>query len=157
MNNQQIFSAGPELGKVITFACEAKSSDFVAASHQIAWYLCSGQHQRKALGFDGPLYGATLVRDTLTIYCSKWDNDEVVCNCFLFSYNISNIKNKVVYPTTNCFSLATFPTFLECYMLLCKIADHMAQEFDKVVKKWGTLDGRKELEQRAFDANNHPW
>jgi len=45
LNNQHIFSARPEPGKVITFACEAKSSDFVGALHQIAWYLCSGQHQ----------------------------------------------------------------------------------------------------------------
>jgi hypothetical protein len=45
LSNQHIFSAGPEPGKVITFACEAKSSDFVGALHQIAWYLCSGQHQ----------------------------------------------------------------------------------------------------------------
>ena len=106
---------------------------------------------------DGPLYGATLIRDTLTTYCLEWDNGRVVCNCFLFIYNISNIKNKVVSPTKYCFSLATFPSFLKCYMFLCKIADYMAQQFDKVVKKWETKDKRKELEQRAKDANNNPW
>jgi len=33
----------------------------------------------------------------------------------------------------------------------------MAQQFDKVVKKWETKDRRKELEQRAKDANTNPW
>ena len=81
----------------------------------------------------------------------------MVCSYVLFIYNIYNIQNKVVSPTKYCFSLATFPTFLECYMFLCKIADYMAQKFDEVVKKWDTKDRKKELKQRAIDANNNPW
>jgi len=42
-------------------------------------------------------------------------------------------------------------------MFLCKIADYMAQKFDEVVKKWDTGDEKKELKQRAIDANNNPW
>ena len=81
----------------------------------------------------------------------------MVYSCVLFIYNIYNIQNKVVSPTKYCFSLATFLTFLECYMFLCKIADYMAQKFDEVVKKWDTGDEKKELKQRAIDANNNPW
>ena len=79
LDNYLVFASGTQLGRVITFAYEAKSCDQVSASHQLALYLCSAQYQRKALGFQGQLFGATLVDNTLTVYVSEWKFDKVVC------------------------------------------------------------------------------
>jgi hypothetical protein len=62
---------------VVTFACEAKYSQLAAAQRQLTFDLCSAQHQRRALGFkNGRVYGATVVRDSLKIHCSKWEISE---------------------------------------------------------------------------------
>jgi hypothetical protein len=68
---------------VVTFACEAKCNLLTAARRQLTFDLCSAQHQRRALGFEnGRVYGATIVRDSLQMYCSRWEisgeNERVV-------------------------------------------------------------------------------
>ena len=68
-----------KFGEVMMFACEVECNDTVAAQRQLTLYLYSAQYQRRALGFDdGQAFGATVVKNTLTVYCSKWENEKVV-------------------------------------------------------------------------------
>ncbi|KAI0295351.1 hypothetical protein B0F90DRAFT_1751060, partial [Multifurca ochricompacta] len=80
-------------------------------------YLCSAQHQRRALGFeDGPLFGATVIGSILTMYISTWSDGEV------------------------------------CYMFLCKVADHSANEVENMIRKWETQGGKEDIKQQNRDA-----
>ena len=87
LENSHIFAPFDTEGKLITFVCEYKLGQPLAASCQLALYLCSGQHQRRALGLTGHLYGATIVDASLKVYVSKWEEDEtVVCAIPLFTF-----------------------------------------------------------------------
>jgi hypothetical protein len=67
-------SSGQNFTDVVTFACEAKCSLSVPAQRQLTFDLCSAQYQRRALGFEnGRVYGATVVGDSLQMYCSRWE------------------------------------------------------------------------------------
>jgi hypothetical protein len=158
LENSHIFSPLDIEGKVVTFACEYKShKQDIAASRQLSLYLCSGQHQRRALGFQTYLYGATVVDTTLTIYVSRWEEDNtIVCTMPLFTF-ISANNDKVVYPTTHTFSLATFPEFLRCYIFLCNIADHAAANITEVFDEWATRGGKENLKEIARTAIMNPW
>jgi len=70
--NNHIFASEQDIGEVVTFACEAKFVEQVAASQQLTFYLCSAQHQRRALCFDdGIIYGATIVGNHFAIGCAE--------------------------------------------------------------------------------------
>ena len=85
LTNKYVFTAEQNTREVITFACEAKCVTQVAASRQLTLYLCSAQHQRRALCFDdGPVYGVTIVGNRLTMHSSKWVEDQVVSVTFFF-------------------------------------------------------------------------
>ena len=87
LDNPQIFAPFDTEGKLITFVCEHKCGHALVASRQLALYLCSGQHQRQALGLTGHLYGATIVNALLKVYVSKWEEDgTVVCAIPLFTF-----------------------------------------------------------------------
>jgi len=136
-----VFASGAQPEKVITFVYEAKSNSSAHAQRQLALYLCSAQNQRRALGLNGPLFGATLVGSTLTIYGSKWDEDDFV----------------VISPTNYKFSLATFPSFIICYILLCKIANHMAQEFNDAIEQWRDPQNNQILLDSHQKARDKEW
>jgi len=79
LENDYIFASEEKMGEVTTFVCEAKCVEQVTASRQLTLYLCSTQHQRRALCFDdGPIYGATIVGNCLVMHSSEWVNDKVV-------------------------------------------------------------------------------
>jgi hypothetical protein len=79
LDTSEIFASKAKFGEIATFACEV-AIDNVVAQKKLALYLYSAQYQRQVLGFkNGQIFGATIVRDTLTMYCSKWDNETVVC------------------------------------------------------------------------------
>jgi hypothetical protein len=79
LGNSYICASELKLGDVVTFASEVKCNNTVAAQRWLTLSLCSAQHQRQALGFDdGPIFGATVVRDTLTVFSSMWENGKVV-------------------------------------------------------------------------------
>ncbi|KAL5504678.1 hypothetical protein ACEPAH_7341 [Sanghuangporus vaninii] len=126
---------------VITFVCEYKVSDASAASRQLTFDLCSAQNQRRALGFDdGQLFGATIVGNTMRVYVSEWEGDEVV-----------------VTRTTTSFDLSIFHEFLNCYIFLCRLADLIGEGVQKVFAKWETVEGRQYLQQKNRDAAEKPW
>ncbi|KAI0295350.1 hypothetical protein B0F90DRAFT_1927532 [Multifurca ochricompacta] len=130
-----------EPNRVVTFAVEAKSKDRVSASRQLAMYLCSAQHQRRALGFeDGPLFGATVVGSILTIYISTWGNDKVDVAPGMPNFKLDNVSG-----------------FIKCYMFLCRVADHSANEVENMIRKWGTKGGKEDIKQRNRDATRSPW
>jgi hypothetical protein len=158
LENSQIFFPLVIEGKIVTFACEYEyGQQETAAACQLSLYLCSGQHQRQALGFQGDLYGATIVDKTLTIYVSRWEEDNtIVCPMPLFIFISANNK-KGVYPTPYTFSLATFPEFLKCYIFLCNIADQAAADATEVFNKWETRRGKKDLREIARIASLNPW
>lgn len=159
LGNMHAFAPFDMQGKLITFVCEYKCGSALAASRQLALHLCSGQHQRQALGIGGDLFGATIVDSSLTIYVSRWEQDGfIVCTIyfsFIHFYQLNN--NKWVYPTPYQFSLASFPGFLKCYIFLCKLADHIAKEATNVFNAWKTAEGRAELEKVAQKASKQPW
>jgi hypothetical protein len=63
---------------------EAKRNAVPAAGRQLTFDLCSGQNQRRALAFkDGPVFGATVVGDSLRTYHSIWDDDNRVVRVIL--------------------------------------------------------------------------
>jgi len=74
---------------------------------------------------------------------------------FLHFYWLNNHKG--VYPTPYEFSLATFHGFLKCYIFLCKVADHVADEATKVFEEWKSPGGRKKLEKIAKKSTKRPW
>jgi len=158
LDNSHIFSPFDLEGKVVTFACEYKcGQQDTAASRQLSLYLCSGQHQRRALGFKADLYGATVVDTTLRIYVSRWEDDDTIVRTIpLFTF-ISANNNKGVYPTPYKFSLATFSEFLKCYLFLCNLADQAAADATKVFEKWNTRRGREDLKKKAKTASINPW
>ncbi|KAI0295349.1 hypothetical protein B0F90DRAFT_1927531 [Multifurca ochricompacta] len=130
-----------EPNRVVTFAVEAKSKDHVSASRQLAMYLCSAQHQRRALGFeDGPLFGATVVGSILTMYISTWSDGEVD-----------------VSPGEPKFKLDNVSGFIICYMFLCRVADHSANEVENMIRKWETKGGKEDIKQQNRDAIRSPW
>ena len=92
LKNSHIFSSSNLKGKLITFACEYKCGQALAAPRQLALYLCSGQHQRQALGFKGELYGATVVDATLRIYISRWEEDGTIVCSILFLFTSLSAK-----------------------------------------------------------------
>jgi hypothetical protein len=80
----------------MTFASETKCDKPVAAQRQLMFDLCAAQHQRRALGFEnGEVFGATVVRNTLKMYCSRWlkgdqeGNEKVVR--IIYSFKLSRI------------------------------------------------------------------
>jgi len=85
LTNNHIFASEQDIGEVVTFACEARCVEQVAASRQLTFYLCSAQHQRRALCFDdGVIYGATIVGNRLVMHSSEWVEDKVVSVTILF-------------------------------------------------------------------------
>jgi hypothetical protein len=68
LGNMHAFAPFDIQEKLIIFVCEYKCGLALAASCQLALYLCSGQHQRQALGIKENLFGATIVDSLLTIY-----------------------------------------------------------------------------------------
>jgi len=77
------------MGEVITFACEAECTDQAAASRQLALYLCSAQHQRRALCFtNGLIYGATIVGDRLAMYSSQLYDGDVMVSPLLIEFRL---------------------------------------------------------------------
>jgi len=143
----------------MTFACEAKCVTQVAASRQLTLYLCSAQHQRRALCFDdGPVYGVTIVGNRLTMHSSKWVEDQVVSVTFFFrSTSILN-SDKVVSPLKPYFDLDTFPDFIKSYLFLCRVADHIAEGVNIGFQKWESeeskLESRNKLKAKSSEV---PW
>ena len=79
LGDPYVFTSDVKFGEVMMFACEVECNDTVAAQQQLTLYLCLAQYQRRALSFgDGQEFGATVVKNTLTMYCSKWENKKVV-------------------------------------------------------------------------------
>ena len=159
LDNSHIFSAFDEEGMVVTFAAEYKSGSHqdTAASRQLSLYLCSGQHQRQALGLRTDLYGATIIDTMLRIYVSRWEEDNTVVCTRPLSTSISANTNKGVYPTPYRFSLATFPDFLRCYLFLCHIADLAAADATEVFNSWGSPNGQDAFRVMARAASSNPW
>jgi len=140
LQDSYIFASQRDMGEVITFAYEAKCVDVVAASRQLTLYLCSAQHQRRALCFsDGPIYGATIVGDRFTMYSSEWVGDKVAVS-----------RSKLI------FDLGTFPAFIKCYLFLCRVADHLAEEVDKVFQGWKSEDTKREHQDALRAKSNGP-
>jgi len=52
---------------------------------------------------------------------------------FLHFYQLNN--NKGVYPTPYTFFLETFCGYLQCYMFLCKVADHAADKATEIFEE----------------------
>jgi hypothetical protein len=78
---------------LLTFAVEAKSKPSAndTFGHQLALYLCSAQHQRRALGFTNHIiYGLTLVGHIAKLFVSSWAQNTVVSSislcCFPYHY-----------------------------------------------------------------------
>lgn len=157
-----MFAFGQKFGDVMTFASEAKCNAPVAAQRRLTFDLCSAQHQRRALGFkDGHVFGATVVRSTLTMYCSQWEKDdrenEKVVRIIL-SFQVVSVINdeKSVFPVTH-FGLESFPAFVACYIFLCKVANHIGNEIDDVFSEWTTQDGRSKYEESSRKSRRAPW
>ncbi|KAI0296766.1 hypothetical protein B0F90DRAFT_1745007 [Multifurca ochricompacta] len=143
LQNPQVFSSEAQgaPSRVVTFAFEAKSKDNDAASRQLTLYLCSAQNQRRALGFeDEPLFGATIVGSILIMYISTWSDDKVVVAPTELRYNLDNLHE-----------------FIECYIFLCKVADHSAGEVENVFQNWESERGKQDLKERNYRANQRPW
>ena len=156
--NSHVFSAFDQVAKVITFAVEYKHGlQDTAASHQLSLYLCSGQYQRRALGITTNLYGATIVNTTLTIYVSRWEEDNTIVCTLPLSTFISANNNKGVYPTSLKFSLATFPEFIRGYLFICKIADQATADITEVTNNWNTPGGQEHFKSMAREASLKPW
>jgi hypothetical protein len=109
LNNSHVFSAFDDEGKVVTFAAEYKcgssSQQETAASRQLSLCLCSGQHQRQALGLKTDLYGAQIIDTTLRIYVSRWEEDDtVVCTTvylFLHPYLLITIRGYILHHSSS--------------------------------------------------------
>jgi len=142
LKNEYIFASEQKMGEVITFACEAKCTVQAAASRQLTLSLCSAQHQRRALCLDDrPIYGATIVGNRLVMHSSEWVEDKIM-----------------IYPLEPQFDLETLPVFIECYVFLCNIADHIAEGVDEDFKRWESKD-TKSKHQNALraESNGIPW
>jgi hypothetical protein len=56
------------------------------------------------------------------------------------------------------FNLSTFPAFIECYIVLCRISDYVHDEVNKVFEEWKTKDGRSKYEERCRNTGARgPW
>ncbi|KAI0260077.1 hypothetical protein BC834DRAFT_568511 [Gloeopeniophorella convolvens] len=128
---------------VTTFVHEAKANDPIASARQIALYLCSVQHQRRALGFDdGPVFGTRLLGDSLEVYHSQWDSSGKV----------------VVRPTTTTFRIGYFTEFLACYIFLCKLADAARGQVQAAFARWESEQDKQTVTmQRNRAAAAIPW
>ena len=79
LGDPYVFTSEVKFGEVMMFACEMECNDTVAAQQQLTLYLFAAQYQRRALSFDdGQAFGATVIKNTLTVYCSKWEIEKVV-------------------------------------------------------------------------------
>jgi hypothetical protein len=65
---------------------------------------------------------------------------------------------KVVFPVKPQFVLNTFSSFLRCYMFLCKVAEYVGNEVERVFKEWETEEGRLKFQERSRDTRaRSPW
>ena len=65
---------------------------------------------------------------------------------------------KLVNPIFPSFTLDSFLDFLQCYIFLCKVADDVGNEVNKVFEEWGSKRGRSKYEQKSWNASsNSPW
>ncbi|KAF9485465.1 hypothetical protein BDN70DRAFT_588702 [Pholiota conissans] len=148
--NAWVFSTDEESNfDVVTFVCEAdtKIRGMRPPSRKLALSLCSAQNQRRALGFpDGPVYGAALVGDVLTIFVAGWRYNTYI-----------KAERVVVHRTSLEFILTSFRDFIQCYFFLCKLSDDAAQVVDDIHAKWETEEGKKELEEKNRAASRNPW
>ena len=158
LKNNYIFASEQHVDEVTTFACEAKCTVQAAASRQLTLDLCSTQHQRRALCFDDrPMYGATIVGDCLVMHSSEWVEDNVVSVTVLFVQLVLN-SYKMVYPLGPYFDLGTFPGFVECYISLCKVADHIAEGVSKDFQRWESEDAESKHQKALYaKSNGLPW
>jgi hypothetical protein len=93
LNEPHIFASEQRLGEVVTFISQANSSCAVTAERQLTLNLCSAQNQRQSLGFDnGYIFGATVVGNILTMYCSMWEYGKVVRNTISLFISILNMS-----------------------------------------------------------------
>ena len=64
---------------IVTFICEDKVQNRKAVLRQLIMGLCSGQNQRRALGFeDSYIFGAIVNGGKMQIFVSEWIGDAVV-------------------------------------------------------------------------------
>ncbi|OCB84728.1 hypothetical protein A7U60_g8252 [Sanghuangporus baumii] len=140
--NYHIFCADTSTLAVITFASEAKIKDEKVAARQLTYDLCSGQHQRRALGFDdSKIYGAVLVDKRFRIYESEWYGDTVR-----------------VFPTNRSFDLGIFDEFISCYITLCRLADFEASNVKLVFDTWNSEQGKQTIKDRNItESQKAPW
>jgi len=159
LENDYIFASEEKMGEVITFVCEAKCVEQVTASRQLTLYLCSTQHQRRALCFDnGPIYGATIVGNCLVMHSSEWVNDKVVSGHYSVCPTSVLDGDKVVVPVEPAFHLDTFLDFIRLYLFLCKIADDSAGNINKVFQKWGSEKDKLEFQNNLRARSSEvPW
>jgi len=68
----------PDLDRLVIFISEATRGDLVIAQRKLTLGLTAAQHQRRALGIDGPVFGSTVDRNALRLYCSEWKFGKVV-------------------------------------------------------------------------------
>jgi hypothetical protein len=64
---------------------------------------------------------------------------------------------KIVFPVAGNFRLDSFPEFLLCYIFLCKVANHIGTEIDRVFGEWETKEGRLRYEESSRKARENPW
>jgi hypothetical protein len=56
------------------------------------------------------------------------------------------------------FDLSTFPGFIACYIVLCRISDYVRDEVNNVFEEWKTEDGRSKYEERCRNTGaRDPW
>jgi hypothetical protein len=56
------------------------------------------------------------------------------------------------------FNLSTFPAFIRCFIVLCRLSDRVRNEVDKVFEEWKTEDGRLKYEERCRNTGaSCPW
>jgi hypothetical protein len=163
LDNFYIFASELELSNVVTFVFVANYNDTVTTQQQLTLNLCSAQYQQHALGLDdGYVFGATVIHKSLTMYCSQWDQSsgKIVHSISFCSFIVLVLINgeKVVNPVFPDFVLDSFPNFIQCYIFLCKIAEHLGDEVNKVFKEWDTEDGRSNFKKRSQNTStNRPW
>ena len=83
-----------------------------------------------------------------------------MCSISFCSFIVLVLINgeKVVNPVFPDFVLDSFPNFIQCYIFLYKIVEHLGDEVDKVFKEWDTDDGRSNFKKRSQNTStNRPW
>ena len=56
------------------------------------------------------------------------------------------------------FDLSTFPAFIACFIVLCRVSDYVRGDINKVFEEWETEDGRSKYEERCQNTGaRDPW